>query len=246
MSQQVDTKANSVGTNVSVNVSVISTQDDAVAFSFYITYVLLMTTGVITLVEALRTADPRIRHILNLETCISIVATVFYGNFIEIMQTAQSTPNGNVDHAKISKMRYIDWYITTPMMLLVLCLVLAYNNDEPLHIGTYVIVVALDVLMLTFGYFGTVGIMEPRKALALGFVAFFAMFGFIWMTFLAGRVNGNSLLVFMLFFVFWSLYGVAYMLKERKKTISYNVLDLTAKCLVGLFLWAYLTKVFVV
>jgi len=217
MSQQVDTKANSVGTNVSVNVSVISTQDDAVAFSFYITYVLLMTTGVITLVEALRTADPRIRHILNLETCISIVATVFYGNFIEIMQTAQSTPNGNVDHAKISKMRYIDWYITTPMMLLVLCLVLAYNNDEPLHIGTYVIIVALDVLMLTFGYFGTVGIMEPRKALALGFVAFFAMFGFIWMTFLAGRVNGNSLLVFMLFFVFWSLYGVATCLRNAKR-----------------------------
>jgi len=225
--------------NKAIAIATISTKDDAVAFSFYITYVLLMTTATITFIEAIRTSDTRIRHILNLETCISIIAAFFYTQFVHMLR------KGPIDHATISKLRYIDWYITTPLMLLVLCLVLAFNNDEPLHIGTYTIVIVLDLLMLTFGYFSTVGIMEQRKALFLGFVAFFAMFGFIWMTFLAGRVNGNNLLVYGLFFVFWSLYGVAYMLEERNKTISYNILDLMAKCLVGLFLWANLTKVFV-
>ena len=39
--------------------------------SFMVTYVLLITTGTITIIEALRTQNPTIRHVLNLETCIS-------------------------------------------------------------------------------------------------------------------------------------------------------------------------------
>ena len=51
--------------------------------SFYFTYVFLITTGVITFVEALRNPIPQIRHIMNLETCISIVAGYFYSIFVE-------------------------------------------------------------------------------------------------------------------------------------------------------------------
>ena len=46
--------------------------DELVKNSFYITYAFLMTTATITLIEALRTKNPKIRNILNLETCISI------------------------------------------------------------------------------------------------------------------------------------------------------------------------------
>ena len=54
----------------------------SIRYSFYITYVFLLTTGTITFIEALRTSDYRVRNILNLETCISVVAAYFYGNFI--------------------------------------------------------------------------------------------------------------------------------------------------------------------
>ena len=50
--------------------------------SFYITYVFLMTTATITFIEAIRTKDIKIRNILNLETCISVVAAVFYSKFV--------------------------------------------------------------------------------------------------------------------------------------------------------------------
>jgi len=56
--------------------------ENYVKFSFNITYILLLTTGTITLIEALRTSDPRVRHIFNLETCISIVAGYFYSTFV--------------------------------------------------------------------------------------------------------------------------------------------------------------------
>ena len=35
------------------------------------------TTATITFIEAMRTKVPKIRHMLNLETCISVVAAYF-------------------------------------------------------------------------------------------------------------------------------------------------------------------------
>ena len=45
--------------------------------TFYITYVFLLTTATITFIEAMRTNNAKIRNILNLETCISVVAAAF-------------------------------------------------------------------------------------------------------------------------------------------------------------------------
>ena len=47
---------------------------DRLIFSFTLTYILLLTTGTITLIEALRTKIPLVRHIFNLETVISVIA----------------------------------------------------------------------------------------------------------------------------------------------------------------------------
>ena len=66
---------------------VANKQDNAVKVSFYITYSFLLTTATITFIEAMRNKDSKIRHILNLETCISIVAAFFYGQFMEKLKT---------------------------------------------------------------------------------------------------------------------------------------------------------------
>ena len=49
-----------------------------VKVSFYITYAFLLTTATITFIEAMRNKDVGIRHILNLETCISVVNSRFF------------------------------------------------------------------------------------------------------------------------------------------------------------------------
>jgi len=81
--------------------------------SFYITYAFLMTTGTITFIEALRTTDPHVRNILNLETCISIVAAFFYARFMtELYEDAPEQSQEENDlteeqHASIIRTRYI-------------------------------------------------------------------------------------------------------------------------------------------
>ena len=51
--------------------------DPYLYYSFYITYSFLVTTGTITFIEALRTNIVPMRHILNLETCISMLLHIF-------------------------------------------------------------------------------------------------------------------------------------------------------------------------
>jgi len=45
------------------------------------------------------------------------------------------------------------------------------------------------------------------------------------------------------YLIIWSMYGIVYMFNEEYKNIAMNYLDLTAKCLIGLGLWVYYTKI---
>jgi len=58
--------------------SKILLNDKIIRSSFFTSYALLFTTGTITFIESLRTDDIKIRHIMNVETCISLIDGYFY------------------------------------------------------------------------------------------------------------------------------------------------------------------------
>ena len=227
--------------------------------SFYFTYVFLITTGTITFIEALRNPNPQIRHIMNLETCISIVAGYFYGLFIGVINKSEDsiltqetqevtikTANNELDLPieKINNMRYSDWVISTPLMLLVLSLVLSYENKIEVHFVSFALVLFFNFLMLGFGYFGEIDLLNRTLANFIGFIFFFLTYGTIWKLFMTGsKVTKQSKIIFWLYLGLWSLYGVFYQANETTKMISYNILDLLAKAFVGIFFWLYLTKI---
>lgn len=213
--------------------------------TFYITYVLLITTGTITFIEALRASKPEVRHIMNVETCISIVAAFFYSIFISKLQKYEEE-NEQLDFDEINDTRYADWFISTPLMLLVLMMVLGYQNNKSLHIWSYFAVIAMNFMMLLSGYLGDKKMLNGYLALILGFVFFFGIFGFIWMTYFTGaKINYESLFIYGTFFVVWSFYGVLYLGSTYTKNITYNILDVIAKCFVGIFFWMYFTGILV-
>jgi bacteriorhodopsin len=206
--------------------------------SFLITYILLLTTATITLIEALRTTNPTIRHIFNLETCISVVAGYFYSLFIKNIESKDV-----INWANITKLRYIDWAITTPMMLLALCLVLSYNIHTVIHLPTILLIVGLNYAMLLTGYLGETNILERLTANISGFLFFFAMFYLIYVNYVQPRPKTSNYVLYGMYFSIWSLYGIVYLLDETWKNITTNILDLSAKCLVGLGLWVYYTHI---
>jgi bacteriorhodopsin len=210
--------------------------------SFMITYILLLTTATITFIEALRTENPLIRHIFNLETCISLVASYFYSVFVAQLDTFEKEKK-MIDWETMTKTRYIDWAITTPLMLLVLCAFLANESKTILHFTTIGIVVVLNYIMLYLGYLGETGVMDRTTACIGGFVPFAGLFYLIYKSFIVTGEGFNKYFLFPLYLVFWTGYGLVYLLEESYKNIAMNILDCISKCLIGIALWIYYTNI---
>jgi len=215
-----------------------------VKYSFVITYILLLTTGTITFIEAMRTQVPAVRHVMNLETCISIVAGYFYSVFVEKIEEF-SKNDKPIDWADITITRYIDWSITTPMMLIVLCLVLGQNTNTSLKLPVIGSILILNYMMLFTGYLGETGTLVHDNAMILGFLPFILMFAIIFMIFVKPKYIFANYALFSVFVSIWAMYGIVYMFNEEYKNITMNILDCIAKCFVGLGLWAYYTKIVV-
>lgn len=214
------------------------TNDELISNTFYITYAFLMTTATITFIEAIRTKNPKIRNILNLETCISVVAAFYYGQFVDDLQEG-------VNYEKINLTRYVDWSITTPIMLLVLVLALLFNNKKgPMKFANFLIILFFNYVMLGFGYAGEIGMLDKTLANVLGFGGFAGLYYFIYDKYIKNYNNKDNYLLFISFLVLWAMYGVFYMLDDVTRNVGYNVLDLLSKCFVGIFFWAYYTGVF--
>ena len=215
-----------------------------IKLSFYITYVFLLTTAAITFIEAVRTSNPVVRHILNLETAVSLIAGYFYSTFLDKL-AGYEKEDKPIDWADIITTRYLDWSMTTPLMLLVLSLVLSNNIKKFVPLTFFLAIVSLNYLMLSVGYMGETGQMDRTLACGLGFIPFFTMFYLIYHKFVMPVYNLSNRVIFGIFFGIWMFYGVFYMTETTVQHIGLNTLDCLAKCCFGLGLWAYFTKILV-
>ena len=148
----------------------------------------------------------------------------------------------------ITPKRYIDWFITTPSMLITLMIYLIYLNKKAENkindldfftllkenSNIFIPVVLLNWLMLLFGYLGEIRIIPVLIGVFLGFIPFLIYYYIIYVNYVTQNTNGY--LLFWYFFFFWSLYGVVAMLPYYAKNAFYNILDLFAKNFFGIFL----------
>jgi bacteriorhodopsin len=215
---------------------------DAVKMSFTLTYILLLTTSLVTFIEAIRTQNPLVRHIFNLETAVSLVGGYFYSVFVGMIDDFKKR-NVPFDWDAITKIRYLDWSITTPMMLLSLCLVLAKESKKVIHLTTVLLVLFLNYVMLYVGYLGEIKVLNRNLACIGGFIPFVIMFYIIFKNYTVIDKGLSKYYLFVIYIVTWSFYGLVYLLSDEYKNIAMNLLDCFSKCVVGLLLWGYYTNI---
>jgi bacteriorhodopsin len=212
---------------------------------FYNTLVVSIVVQIITgLIEIgaffvkVPTAYLIIKQLLALELLVQSLEGAFYFwlvyNFHNVVNV---TPK-----------RYIDWFITTPTMLITLMVYLIYLNKKvenktgelelfavlKENSDVFVPVVVLNWLMLLFGYLGETGTINVFLGVFLGFIPFLIYYYMIYVNYVTQNTNGY--LLFWYFFFFWSLYGVVAILPYYIKNAFYNILDLFAKNFFGIFL----------
>ena len=129
------------------------------------------------------------------------------------------------------------------MMLLALCLVLSMNSNTIIHLKIISLIIILNYVMLLFGYLGEIKKIGRIYATIFGFIAFSLMFSIVFINYVKPKYSKANYVLFEFYFFVWSLYGVVYLFDEEYKNMITNILDLTAKCLLGLGLWAYYKNV---
>ena len=200
--------------------------------TFTASYLILMGYTGLTLVEALRTTNTNVRHVMNIETTVSLVAGLVYSIFNEMIKSPM------VDLHEITKLRYIDWSITTPLIILVI--LLFYGGSVHPLASVYGTLILLNWGMLGAGYLGEDGTIDKMTGCIVGFLFFAAMLYTLYSCCIPAKANQA---VFFIFAIIWSFYGVAYMLDEETKNIMYNVLDVISKAIFGVILYLYFGKV---
>lgn len=141
--------------------------------------------------------------------------------------------------------RYIDWYFSTPAMLISTAMFFAHRRREDLLSVVDIrvapnmyLAIALNALMLSFGLVAELRLLPRLLSVVLGTAAFTASFSFL------GRyVDDADLISVVLFFSMlgvWLLYGVAAVLPYAPKNVMYNLLDVLSKNFYGVFLFVYL------
>jgi hypothetical protein len=178
-----------------------------------------------------------IQHLLALEVAVQVVEGLFYLWLIYNFASVKD----------VTPKRYIDWSITTPTMLLTLIFYIIYMNyrekgetaklsffnllQENASTISYVFI--LNWLMLIFGYLGEIKIIPTITGVILGFIPFVLYYLIIYMNYVRTQTGFN---IFLYFFIFWSLYGIAALFPYYTKNSFYNILDLFAKNFFGIFL----------
>ena len=222
------------------NAQVSSPIDAPVRDSFMFSYIFLSGLTLITFIEAIRTNNIKIRNILNLETTVSLVATLVYSIFIDKIN------KNELRLEDVTQYRYYDWAITTPMLILVLLIFFNFSEHDAVHLATYAHILFFNYVMLLSGYLGETKKINKPTGSAIGFAAFAVMIWIIYANFITSKSPSAHVLLFATFTTVWTLYGVAYWLPLRQKNMMYNGLDVIAKVFFGLYMWATYSNVFTV
>jgi hypothetical protein len=184
-----------------------------------------------------------IRELVIMELIVQIVEASFY---IWMLLNIHKIKN-------ITPIRYYDWAITTPTMLITLMFYLMFLRDREKgvesqsfltelknHWKIILKVSVLDWLMLLAGYLGEINMFSYLATTIIGFVPFILMFYLIHSNFASQSIEGER--IFWYFVGIWSIYGIAAVLPYKIKNAMYNILDLFAKNFFGIFLAYVLYK----
>ena len=209
--------------------------------SIYISLIIQFITGVLCFSGLFINIDNKdyvLKEILGIELLVQLIEAIFY---IWIIYSINNIQN-------ITPRRYIDWMLTTPMMLLTTIIYMKFKQNKEVKVKSFIKNNKLEILliflfkglMLLFGYMGETNKINKYISITIGFIFFFLNFKIIYENYAKYTEEGNKLFIFLI--TCWSLYGISAMLPIKIKNLSYNMLDIVSKNFYGLFIFNKIIK----
>lgn len=193
--------------------------------SYEINFIMLVSISILVFVRSLQqTIEDKTRLSLQLSSFVTTIASMHYFLMIQNKQN-------------IEVYRYFDWFFTTPILLIDLCLLLDITDPKFMFE-----IIGYNTFMLLFGYLGELNILSTMTSTVTGFIPFILLFYRIYKT-LQEQTNTRDeykekMRLFIIFLALWTMYGINHMYKNTLyKNGIYNVLDLITKGMFGLYIY---------
>lgn len=185
--------------------------------------------------------DEIVKEILTMELIVQLIEFIFYVYLVYLIFT-------NDVSKSVTSHRYIDWAITTPVMLISFIMFFKYLREPERKIRLFdsiqeessniIKVVLANACMLLFGFLAEQSIIDRSFGIAIGFIPFAYVFKILYAEY--AKYTPLATNIFYFSFSIWSLYGVGATLPFIAKNTMYNILDFFAKNVYGLFLYFFL------
>lgn len=179
------------------------------------------------------------KDLLKVELSVQTIEFIFYIWMVLNLSTIKN----------ITPYRYLDWFITTPTMLVTF---IAYLDNKPYRNLSHFIfdnipnlfeIISLNILMLVFGFLAELQIIPYTIGILLGFIPFMYYFKRIYDKYINENTSKDKVNLYWFFFIIWTIYGIAALSPYIIKNTMYNLLDLFSKNGFGVFLvyvlWSY-------
>jgi bacteriorhodopsin len=188
-----------------------------------------------------------LQSVLTLEMIVQFIELIFYISILQPM-VMSALP-------QMAAARYIDWFITTPTMLLSIIIFFRYeeylenNINKKIEFFEFLktdrdnilSIFVCNFLMLFFGYLGEIGLMDQKISTTFGFLFLGMTFYIIYKDYAVKSKNAKKIFYYM--FTVWAIYGIAALMSPSTKNIMFNILDIFAKNFMGLYLYYRILRV---
>ena len=162
--------------------------------SFFASFLALSGTTVITFLASFTTEaenNKYLRGSLISETCVNIIAGFTYTYFLKFLADKK------LQLENVTTIRYIDWFLTTPLLLVSFAFYTAYSNDkrDGLDALPLIYIIVLNTLMLVAGFLGETGKIGLYQGFFLGFAFFAPLMYFVYDKYVKDSESDGNLIV---------------------------------------------------
>lgn len=187
------------------------------AKSYEVVFIIFVSVSVLTGLQSLTVSNNLDKVKLQLSTVVTTIAAFHYNLMI-------NRPENLVVY------RYLDWYFTTPLLLIDFALTLGIKD-----ITTITKIIGYNTAMLTSGVLGELNVMNKYNSCFIGFIPLYLLFNILYQEMEKTKEN---IRLFKAFVSVWVTYGLVYLIdNEDTRNLSYNVLDIISKGFFGLYIY---------
>jgi bacteriorhodopsin len=217
---------------------------DNVKFTALLSLTVQLITGVVEatgLLFEVKSEDLIVKDILTMELLVQCIEFIFYLYLVYLIFL-------NKLHRNVTSHRYLDWFITTPVMLIGFITLFKYLKNPSRNIRLFesiqeeyaniLKIITANATMLGLGLASELSLINKDIGVTIGFLPFAYIFNLLYSEY--AKFTTLSLGLYFFILIIWGGYGVAAFLPFSSKNSMYNILDLFAKNFYGLFLFVFL------